>query len=140
MQCSTNGTGRTVMNLEKYKKSVYTILWSYSPYVFFIVILESLQVSPQISKALHHFSTTAMLMSSTLNPFLNIWRLREIREAVKQLLKKVFCKGRRGGWGSLLCKHRWPKLKLWAMIILRDSGHGANTRVCMGIFTIGLRR
>ena len=36
--------------------------------------------------------------------------------------------------------HRWPKLKLWAVIILRNSGHGANIRVCMGIFTIGFRR
>ena len=27
--------------------------------------------------------------------------------------------------------HRWPKLKLWAMIILRNSGQDANIRVCM---------
>ena len=37
-------------------------------------------------------------------------------------------------------RHRPPKLKLWAMIILRNGGHGANIRVCMGIFTIGFRR
>ena len=39
----------------------------------------------------------------------------------------------------LLLFHTRPKLKLSAMIILRNSGHGANIRVCMGIFTIGFR-
>ena len=40
----------------------------------------------------------------------------------------------------LLLDHRQPKLKLGAVIILRNSGHGVNMRVCMGIFMIGLRR
>ena len=36
--------------------------------------------------------------------------------------------------------HRQPKLTLRARILLRNSGHGENIRVCMGIFTTGFRR
>ena len=32
--------------------------------------------------------------------------------------------------------HKQPKLKLWAMIILRNGGHCANTRVCMEILIL----
>ncbi|KAJ7353775.1 hypothetical protein OS493_032360 [Desmophyllum pertusum] len=78
------------INLEKYQKSVYTILWimtlfllSYSPYVFSTVFVELLNVSHETSTAVRHVSTTVMLLSSSLNPFLYIWRLREIRDEVK---------------------------------------------------------
>ena len=37
----------------------------------------------------------------------------------------------------LYVSHRTSKLNL---ILLRNSGHGANLRVCMGIFTIRFRR
>lgn len=91
--------GQTSINLEKYQKSVYTILWimalflvSYSPYVISTVLVEFLNVSYQIHTAVLHMSTIVMLMSSTLNPFLYIWRLREIREEVKQLIRKILCK------------------------------------------------
>ena len=41
----------------------------------------------------------------------------------------------------LYVSHRTSKLKLWVvLILLRNSGHGANLRVCMGIFTIRFRR
>ena len=36
--------------------------------------------------------------------------------------------------------HRQPKLTLRSRIMLRNSGHGENIRVCMGIFTTGFRR
>ena len=36
--------------------------------------------------------------------------------------------------------HWQPKLTLRTRIMLRNSGHGENIRVCMGIFTIGFRR
>ena len=41
---------------------------------------------------------------------------------------------------SVSVNHRQPKLKLWAMIILRNSGQGANITVCKGTFTIRFRR
>ena len=92
-------TGQTSIDLEKYQKSVYTILWimalflvSYSPYVIFTVFLEFLNVTYEIHTAVLHISTIVMLMSSTLNPFLYIWRLREIREEVKQLIRKILCR------------------------------------------------
>ena len=87
----------TSINLQKYQKSVYTILWimalfvlGFSPYVFSTVFVEVLKISMETSNAVRHVSTVLMLMSSTLNPFLYIWRLIEIREEVKQLTRKIF--------------------------------------------------
>lgn len=91
--------GPTGFNLEKYQKSVYTILWimamfslGFSPYAFSAVLMELLNVSNETSTAVLHLSTTFLLMTSSVNPLLYIWRLREIREEVKQLNRKIFCR------------------------------------------------
>ena len=91
--------GPTGFNLEKYQKSVYTILWimalflfGFSPYAFSTVLTELLNVSYETSVAVLHLSTTLILMTSSLNPLLYIWRLREIREEVKQVNRKILCR------------------------------------------------
>ena len=93
---TNNPTG---INLEKYQKSVYTILWilalfllGFSPYVFSTMFVEFLNVSYETSTTVRHVSTAVMLMSSSLNPLLYIWRLREIRQEVKQLIRETFCR------------------------------------------------
>ena len=94
----TNDAGHAVINLEKFKKSVHTILWimalfvlSYSPYVLSTVFVKALSISYKSSLTVLHLATTVMLMSSSLNPFLYIWRLRHIRERAKQFIRKVLC-------------------------------------------------
>lgn len=96
---SSIANGPSSINImEKYKKSVYTILWilalflaTFSPYVFSAVFVEFLNASRETSLVVLHVSTTVMLMSSSLNPFLYIWRLRELRQEAKKLIKKVCC-------------------------------------------------
>ena len=39
-----------------------------------------------------HFAYTIMFMNSAINPFLYIWRNREIRRAVLKILRKILCK------------------------------------------------
>ena len=92
-------SGLTGFNLEKYQKSVYTMLWimalfllGFSPYAFSTVLIELLNVSYETSDALLHLSTTLLLMTSSVNPMLYIWRVREIRGEVKQLSRKIFCR------------------------------------------------
>ncbi len=100
--------GPTSINLEKYQQSVYTILWimalfllGFSPYIFSTVFLEVLNIPIETSNAVLHVSTTIMLLSSSLNPFLYIWRVREIHQEVKQLIRKILCRL----WGTL-CQRR----------------------------------
>lgn len=61
----------TVINLEKYKKSVYTILWilalflvTYLPYVLSSVAVRIFSVSYKTSLTILHLATTVMLTSS----------------------------------------------------------------------------
>ena len=75
------GPGQAVINLEKYKKSVRTILWvwalfllCYSPFALSTVFANALNVSDETSLTILHLATTTLLMSSSLNPFLYIWR------------------------------------------------------------------
>ena len=39
-----------------------------------------------------YFADTFMFMNSAINPFLYIWRNREIRRAVSKILRKILCK------------------------------------------------
>ena len=39
-----------------------------------------------------YFADTFMFMNSAINPFLYIWRNREIRRAVLKILRKILCK------------------------------------------------
>ena len=45
---------------------------------------------PHMNISLHFYTT--MFMNSAINPFLYIWRNREIREAVLKILRKILCK------------------------------------------------
>ena len=91
------GPGQAVINLEKYKKSVRTILWvwalflfCYSPFALSSVLANALNVSDETSLTILHLATTILLMLSSLNPFLYIWRLRDIRAEIRQLLQQTF--------------------------------------------------
>ena len=100
IHANTTDARRSVINLEKYKRSVYSILWifalfllSYAPYVSSSVFLKVLNASSETSVRVLHLATSIMLLSSSLNPFLYIWRLRDIRKEAKKVVRKVLCKG-----------------------------------------------
>ena len=100
IHANTTDARRSVINLEKYKKSVYSILWilalfllCYAPYVSSRILLKVLNASYETSVRVLHLATSIMLLASSLNPFLYIWRLKDIREEAKKVLRKVFFKG-----------------------------------------------
>ena len=84
------------INLAKYKKSVTTMLFiiallsvCFIPFVVSSGIIVSLdQISSEIYIA-DSMSTILIFLSSSLNPGLYLWRMKDIRNGVKQLL----CRG-----------------------------------------------
>lgn len=94
---STRNCRQPAIDVAKYKKSVYSILYILA--VFYISSLPSVVVIVLFLHLDDHaglyllFQLTAMLLylSSSLNPLLYVWRMRDIRAGVKQLLKQLLC-------------------------------------------------
>ena len=83
--------GQPAVNLAKYKKSVVSILYilllfsvCFLQFVVSTGILLSLGESPELGVALG-VSMVLLFLSSALNPGLYLWRMNDIRNAVKQL-------------------------------------------------------
>ena len=90
---SRQNFGRPAIDLAKYKKSIFSILY--------ILALFSLCVLPFIvslfllvllgedngSWAPYHVSLVFLLSASCLNPGLYIWRMKDVRDGVKQLCR-----------------------------------------------------
>ena len=95
---SQSSARQPFVNMTKYKKSVFTILLilalfylCHLPFVLNVIALIFLGKSPELGAA---FKVSGMLIfvSPMLNPCLYCWRIREIRDGVRQLLSKVICK------------------------------------------------
>ena len=94
-EASQNYAQQTI-NLAKYKKSVTTMLFiiallsfCFIPFVVSSAVILSLdQMSSEIYIA-DSVSTILVFLSSSLNPGLYLWRMKDIRRGVKQLL----CRG-----------------------------------------------
>ena len=93
-----SSTRQPFINMTKYRKSFFTILLMlalfylcYLPLVLNIVLLLLWKISPQL---INTFRVSSMLifLSYAINPCLYCWRILEIRNGVKQLANKVFCK------------------------------------------------
>lgn len=92
--------GQSVITL-KYKKSVATVLYilllfmvCYLPHVIYINVNALMTRFAAKSSVLGwHVSVTLILMSSSLNPLLYCWRIKELRDEVKLLVTKFICKG-----------------------------------------------
>ena len=87
-------SGQPAINLAKYKKSVFSILYivllfyiSYAPFIVFFGIYRSLRDHSVVELA-YVMSLTSVFLSSSLNPLIYIWRMNDIRNGVKQLIWK----------------------------------------------------
>ena len=85
------------INIQKYKKSVFTILYIlvvfYISYLPTVVTLALVLVLPINEFTFWLLAVTAILvyLSSLLNPLLYLWRMSDIRNEVRDLVKKLFC-------------------------------------------------
>ena len=92
-QGQPNGGG-IPLNIARYRKTVYAALWVqttlvafYLPHAFLIYFLSGRKVSVIIGFT---YTSTLVLLNSTLNPFLYCWKIREVRQAVKNT-RTQFC-------------------------------------------------
>lgn len=93
----TNSFAQTSINLTKYRKSVFSILYILVIfYVGYIPIIISTRISTvfinEVVVILLNVSSMFMFLSASLNPLLYMWRMSDIRTEVKFLVKRVFRK------------------------------------------------
>ena len=93
----SQNVGQPAINIQKYRKSVFTILYIiavfYIPYLPTIVALALFLFLPINEFIFWLLTVAAMLvyLSSLLNPLLYLWRMSDIRNEVRHLVKKMFC-------------------------------------------------
>ena len=92
-QRQANGGGNS-LNIARYKKSVSSVLWvqlalvaCYTPWG--IVVL--LSVSGIENHEAWLATSTLIVLNSSLNPILYCWKIRAVRQVVKDTIKKLCC-------------------------------------------------
>ena len=92
-----NGRGNQ-LNIARYKKTVYSIAWvqlalfiCYFPLnlMGFLKLLGKLPFSTEIS-ILWELFVTLLYLNSSLNPALYCWRIRNVRQEVRNVIRKIF--------------------------------------------------
>ena len=83
-----------VIDLAKYKKSVATMLYiflllSMCFLPFFVSSVLSLLITGEVKQSSIDLSMVLVFLSSSLNPGLYLWRMRDIRRGLKQLLASL---------------------------------------------------
>ena len=87
------------LNIARYRKAVYSALWvqvalfvCYLPFCItqvFIIHLKSVKFSPSVYLA-KTFSFTLVFLNSSLNPLLYCWKIKEVRQAVKDTVREIY--------------------------------------------------
>ena len=85
------------LNIARYRKAVNSALWvqvtlvvCYLPFGI-AVALTPQRGMPLSSYLARNFAATILYLNSSLNPVLYCWRIREVRQAVKETLRQLFC-------------------------------------------------
>ena len=93
-----NGGGNQP-NIARYKRTVYSIAWvqlalliCYIPYILlgFLKLFRKLPFSTKLYITAESF-VTLVYLNSSLNPALYCWRIRDVRQEVKNIIRKIFC-------------------------------------------------
>ena len=87
---------RIPLNIERYKKIVYSIAWvqlalfvCYSPIVLYMILRTS-RGNTDPGSILLNSALTIAYFNSSLNPILYCWKIRDIRQTVKNTVKHIF--------------------------------------------------
>ena len=90
---------RSVLNIARYKKTVYSVAWiqfvmlaCYGPYIVMALVVEfgNVGYSTEVMIA-GEVSLCLIFLNSSLNPVLYCWRIKDIRQEVKNLIRKCLC-------------------------------------------------
>ena len=84
------------LNIARYRKAVYSALWvqitlviCYLPFGIAVVLISQKELTLS-SYLAWQFTITLVYLNSSLNPLLYCWRIREVRQAVKETLRQLF--------------------------------------------------
>ena len=88
----------TALNIEKYRKAVNSALWvqvalvvCYVPKFIMLLVITSIKTYSSHVIVIDGITNVLMYFNSTLNPFLYCWKVREVRQAVKQTIRRALC-------------------------------------------------
>ena len=90
--------GGKPLNIARYRKTVSSALWlqltlvaCYLPFGIGVAIFAMTGLSSPSFDFAWDVSLSCVLLNSTLNPFLYCWKMKEVRQAVKNTVKKICC-------------------------------------------------
>ena len=78
------------LNLARYRKAVYSALWVQVTLVVCYLPFGITTTIPEISLSVYLMTLTLLLLNSSLNPFIYCWKIREVRQAVKDTIRQLF--------------------------------------------------
>ena len=90
---------RSVLNIARYKKTVYSVAWiqfamlaCYGPYIVmaFLWHFGNIDYSTE-TRITHEVSSCLIFLNSSLNPVLYCWRIKDVRQEVKNTIRKCLC-------------------------------------------------
>ena len=90
-------SGHEPLNIARYRKTVSSALWVHftllACYLPMVIVTVSMAVRGSTSSFLEPWtlSSTLIFFSSTLNPILYCWKIREVRRAAMDMLKQICC-------------------------------------------------
>ena len=94
---SSQNLGQPAIDLAKYKKSVFTILYilgvfyvCYLPTLFVVVGL-LFKINMMVIEVAFNISILFVFLASSINPMIYIWRMNVIRTGVKFCVRKIIC-------------------------------------------------
>ena len=94
-QLSPNGVLPTQLNAARYKKTVSAIAWVqlglFVCYLPFGLHLTSMYFGEFREGPVFFFLRSLFYLNSSLNPFLYCWKIREVKQAVKDTIRQLNC-------------------------------------------------
>ena len=93
-------TNQNAIDIDKYKKSVFTIIYilaifllTYVPFVCNLAVFSIMGfISTKLARVSVNACAVVVFSSSFVNPLLYYWRIKEIRDSVNRILRNVCCK------------------------------------------------
>ena len=90
---------RNAIDIDKYKKSVFTIIYilaifllAFFPYICNLAVFNIMGFfSTKLARTSRNACAVIVFSSSFVNPLLYYWRIKEIRDSVKRILRNVCC-------------------------------------------------
>ena len=85
------------LNIARYRKALSAALWVHMTLVVcYLPFLMTQALTPQRGTPLSvylakEFTGTLVLLNSSLNPSLYCWKIREVRQSVKDTMRELLC-------------------------------------------------